>query len=697
MSMQSRRQGDLGALGTLGTLMLLAGTLAACATKTEVRDMSNPRAQILGTPIRYDLDGVTDDLVTAGLGAEGLRGSPPSFADPLRPTARELRRRAIYMNYRGLVDVSADGGFGTLFGATGHALVAGVEFLFAIRTPDGSATTTGLLQIPRGFDPRNPCLVAVASSGSRGIYGALPTAGEWGLRHDCAVVHSDKGTGMGLFDADRGRGVRIDGILTDDVDDPLVAFAPPRTTIERLKENRPHSVLFKHASSGLNVEAHWGEYLLQAIDAAFQLLNQEYPHAGQPLTPQNTMVIASGISNGGGAVLRALERDRAGWIDGAVVSEPNVMVTEQARGLVVEAGGRTYDRVGASLYDYTTEHLLLQPCALLAEAEVSVPVRTAVGAARGNLEQWCRDLGALGVLHQTQLAEQAQEARRTLLESGILPDALQIGHINVMASVWTAIAAGYASAYARLAPDELPCGVSFSATDPSGAPRMLTDEELARAFSDGSGVAPTAGVSLIAPDATGRPRVANQGNAALAACLRSLHTGLPTGSGRTPDSSFTADSASIAQRVAAGEREMAMTARLPGRPVIIVQGRADALIPVNHGSRAYYAVTQRNDSSHAEVRYYEVEHGQHFDAFLGLPDLAQRYVPLQPHLLHAMDLMAARLRSGTELPPSQVVRSRPRGTSAGKIAPLSPQNIGAVLDRPDTDAITFEGHTLHVP
>src|SRR5260370_28577412 len=140
------------------------------------------------------------------------------------------------MNYRGLVDVTADGGFGTFFGAPGHALVAGVELLFAIRTPDGSATTTGLLQIPRGFDPQNPCLVAVASSGSRGIYGALPTAGEWGLRHDCAVVHSDKGTGTGLFDADRGRGVRIDGILTA-ANDPLISFAPPRTAVERLKGN----------------------------------------------------------------------------------------------------------------------------------------------------------------------------------------------------------------------------------------------------------------------------------------------------------------------------------------------------------------------------------------------------------------------------------------------------------------------------
>ena len=641
--------------------------------------MSNPRAEIVGTPTRYDLDGVRDDLLTAGLGADGLRGPPPAFADPVRPTARELRRRAIYMNYRGLLDVTADGGFGTLFGASGGSAVPGIEYLFAMRTPDGNATTSGLLQIPRGFDPENPCLLVVASSGSRGIYGALPTAGEWGLRHGYAVVHSDKGTGTGIFEADRGRGVRIDGVVTD-ADDPLVTFAASASAVARLTSSRPHSVLFKHANSGLNVEAHWGEYLLQAIDAACRLLNREYPRRARALTPENTLVVAAGISNGGGAVLRALEHDSAGWIRGAVVAEPNVDVSGRTAGLAIESGGQACERIGLSLFDYGTEHLLLQPCALLAEAERSLPVRNAISDSRSALEQWCRELGEMGVLPRTDIATQAQEARRTLLQAGILPEALQLGHMNVLASLWSAIAVSYAAAYGKLAADEFPCGVSFAAVAADGSPRPLSEEEFARAFSDSSGIAPTAGLNLVGPDSAGRVRAIGLGSAALAVRLRSLHTG-----------------SSLTERIAAGEREVLMTGHLPGRPVIIVQGRADALIPANHSARAYYLVAQRHEDTRSQLRYYEIEHAQHFDAFLALPELAARYVPMQPQLLEAMDLMSAHLRSDTPLPPSQVVRSRPRAMAGEKVAPLSRDNLGAVRDKPAADAITFDGTTLHVP
>src|SRR3546814_13396876 len=57
------------------------------------------------------------DLLTAGLGLDGLRAMvPPAFADAAHPTAAELRRRAIWSNWRGIADLAPGGGYGTLYG-----------------------------------------------------------------------------------------------------------------------------------------------------------------------------------------------------------------------------------------------------------------------------------------------------------------------------------------------------------------------------------------------------------------------------------------------------------------------------------------------------------------------------------------------------------------------------------------------------
>ncbi|MFS8064498.1 MAG: 3-hydroxybutyrate oligomer hydrolase family protein [Luteimonas sp.] len=49
----------------------------------------------------------SDDLLTAGLGLDGLRAmTPPAFADVGHPTATELRRHAIWSNWRGIVDLA---------------------------------------------------------------------------------------------------------------------------------------------------------------------------------------------------------------------------------------------------------------------------------------------------------------------------------------------------------------------------------------------------------------------------------------------------------------------------------------------------------------------------------------------------------------------------------------------------------------
>ena len=95
-------------------------------------------------------------------------------------------------------------------------------------------------------------------------------------------IHTDKGTGSGVFDIASARGVRIDGTAAA-AGDPLLSFDPERSAVTRLAAQRPNAVLFRHANSGLNVEAHWGEYLLQAIEVAFDLLNAEFPHRGAPI------------------------------------------------------------------------------------------------------------------------------------------------------------------------------------------------------------------------------------------------------------------------------------------------------------------------------------------------------------------------------------------------------------------------------
>src|SRR6516164_5120701 len=95
-------------------------------------------AEIVGRPVRRACDGVSDDLLTAGLGLAGLRNAAPEFADAGLPTAAELRRRAVHASYAALVDVSDAGGFGRLYGPEGDRRVAGIEYQLAVRTPDGA-------------------------------------------------------------------------------------------------------------------------------------------------------------------------------------------------------------------------------------------------------------------------------------------------------------------------------------------------------------------------------------------------------------------------------------------------------------------------------------------------------------------------------------------------------------------------------
>ena len=163
----------------------------------------------------------TQDLLTGGIGKTGLGvAAAPAYADPANPTAAELRRNALYSNYRGILDPSANGGYGTLYGPNvtaqgqvtgGEGLIPGREYVAVLDDGTGRKQTVIAVQVPDSFSASNPCIVLGASSGSRGVYGAIGTAGEWGLKKGCAVALTDAGKGVGLHNLADDTVNKIDG------------------------------------------------------------------------------------------------------------------------------------------------------------------------------------------------------------------------------------------------------------------------------------------------------------------------------------------------------------------------------------------------------------------------------------------------------------------------------------------------------
>ncbi|MBP6751082.1 MAG: hydrogenase, partial [Xanthomonadaceae bacterium] len=201
-----------------------------------------------------------DDLLTAGLGLTGLRQlAPPAFADPTAPTATELRRRAIWSNWRGIADLAVGGGYGELYGST--ATVPGREFSAYATVPGAKHPHRVLVQVPDGFDRKRRCVVIAPSSGSRGVYGAISVAGAWALPKGCAVAYTDKGTGTDYFDVAARTGARADGTPGEAGRDDDMAFAP------NVADNA-RGVAFKHAHSQDNPEADWGRHVHQAAQYA---------------------------------------------------------------------------------------------------------------------------------------------------------------------------------------------------------------------------------------------------------------------------------------------------------------------------------------------------------------------------------------------------------------------------------------------
>lgn len=592
----------------LATVLLACLSAAACSTSPS-RAPSKEAAMI--EPQRETDHRGSDDLLTAGLGLAGLRGmTPPGFADAANPTAEELRRRAIWSNWRGIADLSLTGGYSEVYGSVAN--VPGREFSAFATIPGAKQPHRVLVQVPDSFDAGKRCVVVTASSGSRGIYGSIAVAGAWGLPKGCAVAYTDKGAGTDYYDIDTHTGVRLDG--TRGALGEALAFVPEVPV-------GMSGVAFKHAFSGDNPEADWGRHVKQAAEFALSALNRAYPQA-QSFTFDNTRVIAVGISNGGGAVLRAAELG-GGWLDAVVAGEPNIYLPAP--------GSRT-------LYDYTTEAALLMPCALLHLPADSLPQPPMRAQVEPLWTARCAALKNAGLVSGDDTAAQAESAYDQLRAKGWTDQALTSGVLSVGFDLWRAVAVTYASAYARAGIGEHPCGYSFAAQNADFSPREATAAERAAWFADGSGIPPGAGVGIIdtqlAPPDFTLPGLQ---------CLR----GLLEAGGTT----------------AFGKGLAETTAALPRKnlPMVVIHGLDDGLVPPAFSSAPYVAAAK---AAGREVSYWQVKHAQHFDGFLALPAYGARYVPLLPYVYAALDQVSAQLDGNGKLPADALIESKPRGAGA---------------------------------
>ncbi len=680
----------------------LASCFASVSVLALVAAGTNTRA-VAGDEdvLHVHYDGVSDDLLTAGLGRTGLgSATPPGFADPLHPTAQELRRLAIYSNYRALVDPTPGGGYGLFYGpnvkadgtvTTDEGLIAGDEYIRFQNGEDGHGRVTMMVQVPDSFDPAAACIVAAPSSGSRGVYGAIATAGEWGLKHGCAVAYTDKGTGTGADDLQNNtvnliRGERATAARADDDSN----FTAPVSNAARTTFNTatPNRFAFKHAHSQQNPEKNWGDNVLRSIKFAFEVLNQKMRGHGVAIDKRNTIVIASSVSNGGGASVRAVEQDHDHLIDGLAVGEPNVNPKFSAKFTIVQGTGQPFAAHSRPLIDYITLVNVFQGCASAEPAYATAPLNLAPSPAR------CTSLAAKGLLKSTTLADQSAEAQAIINKFGILPEQNLVQPGYWFAYVPQSISVTYANAYGRFSVLDNLCNYSLGATV-SGVPGPLAPAGEAQIFGSSNGIPPTSGINLINNAASGgakEDRVSTPDQDLDGAlCLRSLAlgrdavTGAPLG-GPAQDQ---------AHRIAEGVEDIIASGDLHGVPAIVVTGRNDGILPPNFASRAYFGLNNVVEGSLSPLHYYEVTNAHHLDSFNQFAGYSAMFIPLHRYFIQAMDLMYAHLRQGRPLPPSQVVHTTPRGTGA---PPITAADVPPIADAPPAGArITFTSGQVRIP
>ena len=654
---------------------------------------SNVKPSWLTVIQSINMDGQSNDLLTAGMGMAPLLGqeSAPRYADPLKPTATELRRMAIYSKG------DPNSGYGTLFGpnigtdgkAVGDARVAGEEILAYADDADGAQNVAMMLQIPKSFNSKEPCILAVPTTGSARLYTDLLRVGGWGLRRNCAVVYTDKGQANGFHELTSNTVNLINGTTADaSVAGKAAHFRAPISDAQRqgFLANYPHRVAFKHAYSRQNPDATWGRDVVRSIEFAFYMLNERFGSSGQDgrrlssINKHNTIVIVEGNSNGGGAALLGGEADSQGLIKGIVAAQPQVQ-PQSNENVVIERSGRQIRGGGKSLLEYFTNVILYQPCAALATPDA--PFTSTLTFAQNR----CISLKEKGLLNAADLKGQARESLEKIHAFGWEPasDDQTAFHFIVAP---TATANKYANSQGRFGLEDRLCGMSMASVDAQGRPRTIPADELVNIFITGNGGVPSASVDLINDlDPTGprkdglsvSPSTGRQDyNLDGSLCLRNLVTG----------------NSAEAQRVQAGIAELRATGQLRGIPTLLLHGREDARVPANFSGRAYAGLNSIVDKN-SNLRYVEITHVNHFG--WGAP-WDSTHIPLAYYEEQALNLMWNHLKNGSPLPPHQVIRTTARGGERGKAPPMKAEYLPPIVMAPkQADQIAVSSGLIRIP
>jgi len=684
---------------------------------------------IKGEIRRRIYDGITDDLLTGGLGKTGLTVPPPipkssETSETKKLSSEELRTLAIYSSYRGLTDSRSGGGFGVFYGPNvgtdgvpydDEGKISGKEYLAYSDTCKEIShdPVTIMVQIPDTFDPDNPCIIAAPSSGSRGVYGAIPAAGEWGLKRGFAVAYTDKGTGTGMHDLDSDTVNLITGEREKASKAGDKSNFTAKTDKEFITEN-PNRIAFKHAHSQQNPQAYWGEYVLQAIKFAFYILNFEENFGKREkdgtitttITSENTIVIASGVSNGGDSAIRAAEQDKEGIIKGVVASEPNVCPVEN-ESVVIQHKDKEwkYPNHSRAMLDYMTLLNIYQPCASLDPQIKEIAPLNSVNEILGINR--CNSLAEKGLLKGDTFEDRASEAQRIINDYGILEEQNLLQPSHHFIQVIEGISVTYTNSVGRFAVHDNLCGFSFAAVDPeTKMPAPFPKERMDAIFGESNGIPPTppfGGVEIINDRSKNGPMLNRESlsdsgiqdqNLDGALSLRSLITGKDK-SGEP----LTGKLAEQHKRIKQGISQVRASGDLKGLPAIIIHGRDDAILPPNHTSRAYAALNSLKEGEKSRLRYYEITNAHHLDMLNAFPGFDSRYIPLLYYFIQALDIMYDHLRNKRELPPNQVVRTIPRGRlEDGKVPDITSENLPNIADNPkNKDKIIAENGKIRIP